>query len=105
MNRPETENRDLFIIADLAKEFGISIRAVRFYKSKGLLSPERVGTTRIFQRRDRARLILRGKRLGFRSAISRTISASMTPIAANRCICSSAKSKSVSSRLIARAMI
>ncbi|WIY52336.1 MerR family DNA-binding protein [Devosia sp. YIM 151766] len=67
MNRPESEGRDLFAIADLAKEFGISTRAIRFYESKGLLSPERVGATRVFRRRDRARLILilRGKRLGF----------------------------------------
>ncbi|GLQ11973.1 MerR family transcriptional regulator [Devosia yakushimensis] len=67
MNRPETESRDLFAIADLAKEFGISTRAIRFYEAKGLLAPERLGATRIFRRRDRARLILilRGKRLGF----------------------------------------
>lgn len=67
MNRPEAENRDLYAIADLAEEFGISTRAIRFYESKGLLTPERVGTTRVFRRRDRARLILilRGKRLGF----------------------------------------
>ena len=67
MNKPEPDNKDLFAIADLAREFGISTRAIRFYESKGLLSPERVGATRIFRRRDRARLILilRGKRLGF----------------------------------------
>jgi DNA-binding transcriptional MerR regulator len=67
VNRPEPESRDLFAIADLAKEFGISTRAIRFYEAKGLLAPERVGATRIFRRRDRARLILilRGKRLGF----------------------------------------
>ncbi len=67
MNRPESENRDLFAIADLAREFGISTRAIRFYETKGLLKPERVGGTRVFRRRDRARLILilRGKRLGF----------------------------------------
>jgi DNA-binding transcriptional MerR regulator len=67
MNRPEPENRDLFAIADLAREFGISTRAIRFYETKGLLQPERVGATRVFRRRDRARLILilRGKRLGF----------------------------------------
>jgi DNA-binding transcriptional MerR regulator len=67
VNRPESDNRDLFAIADLAGEFGISTRAIRFYESKGLLSPERVGGTRVFRRRDRARLILilRGKRLGF----------------------------------------
>ncbi|MEQ1768295.1 MAG: MerR family DNA-binding transcriptional regulator [Devosia sp.] len=67
MNRRESDNRDLFAIADLAREFGISTRAIRFYESKGLLNPERVGSTRVFRRRDRARLILilRGKRLGF----------------------------------------
>lgn len=67
MNRSEPAQRDLYSIADLAREFGISTRAIRFYESKGLLSPERVGSTRVFRRRDRARLILvlRGKRLGF----------------------------------------
>ena len=67
MNRPESENRDLFAIADLSQEFGISTRAIRFYEATGLLNPERVGGTRVFRRRDRARLILilRGKRLGF----------------------------------------
>ncbi len=67
MNRSEPEGRELFAIADLADEFGISTRAIRFYEAKGLLSPERVGSARIFRRRDRARLILilRGKRLGF----------------------------------------
>jgi DNA-binding transcriptional MerR regulator len=67
MNRATAEARDLFAIADLASEFGISTRAIRFYESKGLLTPERVGGARIFRRRDRARLmlILRGKRLGF----------------------------------------
>lgn len=67
MNQPLADNRDLFAIADLSSEFGISTRAIRFYEAKGLLSPERVGATRVFRRRDRARLILilRGKRLGF----------------------------------------
>ena len=67
MNHSDPEPRDLFAIADLAREFGISTRAIRFYEAKGLLNPERVGAARIFRRRDRARLmlILRGKRLGF----------------------------------------
>ena len=67
MNHSDPEPRDLFAIADLAREFGISTRAIRFYEAKGLLNPERVGGARIFRRRDRARLmlILRGKRLGF----------------------------------------
>lgn len=67
MNRPESDTRELFAIADLAREFGITTRAIRFYESRGLIEPERVGATRVFRRRDRARLILilRGKRLGF----------------------------------------
>ena len=67
MTRQDTDSKDLFSIADLANEFGISTRAIRFYESKGLISPERLGATRIFRKRDRARLILilRGKRLGF----------------------------------------
>jgi DNA-binding transcriptional MerR regulator len=57
----------LYSIGDLSGEFGISTRAIRFYEAKGLLSPKRVGSNRIYTRRDRARLILilRGKRLGF----------------------------------------
>jgi DNA-binding transcriptional MerR regulator len=57
----------LYSIGDLAGEFGISTRAIRFYESKGLLAPERVGSNRIYTKRDRARLtlVLRGKRLGF----------------------------------------
>jgi DNA-binding transcriptional MerR regulator len=67
VSKPDHESPDLFAIADLAREFAISTRAIRFYESKGLLHPERVGGTRVFRRRDRARLILilRGKRLGF----------------------------------------
>ena len=67
VNKIDPEKRDLFAIADLAKEFGISTRTIRFYEAKGLLQPDRVGGTRVFRRRDRARLILilRGKRLGF----------------------------------------
>lgn len=62
-----TDSSELYSIADLAREFDISTRTIRFYEAKGLLAPERVGSTRIFRRRDRARLILilRGKRLGF----------------------------------------
>lgn len=67
MNTANPENRELYAIADLAREFDISTRTIRFYEAKGLLSPERVGATRVFRRRDRGRLILilRGKRLGF----------------------------------------
>jgi DNA-binding transcriptional MerR regulator len=57
----------LYSIGELAGEFGISTRAIRFYEAKGLIAPDRVGSNRIYSKRDRARLILilRGKRLGF----------------------------------------
>lgn len=56
-----------YTIGELAREFGITTRAIRFYEDEGLLSPQRVGSKRLYRRRDRARLklILRGKRLGF----------------------------------------
>ena len=58
---------DLFSIGDLAQEFNITTRAIRFYEDKGLLAPGRVSGVRAYNKRDRARLILilRGKRLGF----------------------------------------
>ena len=54
-------------VTSLAEELGITPRTVRFYEDKGLIAPERAGTTRVYTARDRARmvLILRGKRLGF----------------------------------------
>ncbi|GAA2098475.1 MerR family DNA-binding transcriptional regulator [Microlunatus panaciterrae] len=54
-------------IGELAAEFDTTLRTIRFYEDKGLISPERVGTARVFHPRDRVRLqlILRGKRLGF----------------------------------------
>lgn len=58
---------ELFTIQQLAEELGVTQRAIRFYEAKGLLKPRRVGTMRVFGRRDRARLqlVLRGIRLGF----------------------------------------
>ena len=55
-----------FAISDLAREFGITPRTIRFWEDQGILAPEREGSKRIFTRRDRARLkmALRGKRLG-----------------------------------------
>lgn len=57
----------IYTIGDLAREFGITARTIRFYEDKGLLSPLREGQRRLYRRRDRTRLrlILRGKRLGF----------------------------------------
>ena len=56
-----------FTISELAKEFGVTTRTIRFYEDQGLLSPKRKGTNRVFSPRDRVRLklALRGKRLGF----------------------------------------
>ncbi|MGX1787801.1 MerR family transcriptional regulator [Bosea sp. NPDC055332] len=56
-----------FTISDLAREFGVTLRTLRFYESRGLLAPARSGLTRIYSGRDRARLalILKGKQLGF----------------------------------------
>lgn len=58
---------ELFTVNQLAQELGVTPRAIRFYEVKRLITPRRAGTTRVFDRRDRARLllVLRGKRLGF----------------------------------------
>ena len=55
-----------FSISDLASEFDVTTRTIRFYEEKGLLKPRRAGTRRIYSPADRTRLrlILRGKRLG-----------------------------------------
>ncbi|WP_428623830.1 MerR family transcriptional regulator [Sedimenticola sp.] len=57
----------LLTVTELAEEFNVTPRTVRFYETKGLISPQRVGSTRVYTYRDRARLklILRAKRLGF----------------------------------------
>jgi len=57
----------LLTIGDLAREFGVTLRALRFYEDKGLLNPMRDGLTRLYSARDREhlKLILKGKRLGF----------------------------------------
>ena len=54
-------------ISELAEEFGVTPRTIRFYEDRGLITPERQGSRRIFHPRDRVRLglVLRGKRLGF----------------------------------------
>lgn len=57
----------LFTVTELAAQLGVTARTLRFYEDRGLISPRRLGTTRVYTHRDRARmvLILRGKRLGF----------------------------------------
>ena len=62
----EEASSELFGISDLCTEFGITLRALRFYEDKGLLAPRRVSGARVYTRRDRARLslILRAKAIG-----------------------------------------
>lgn len=66
-NEDAADEEALYSIGPLSEELGLSTRAIRFYEAKGLISPQRAGTNRIYTRRDRGRLliILRGKRLGF----------------------------------------
>jgi DNA-binding transcriptional MerR regulator len=54
-------------IGEMAKTFDVTLRTLRFYEDKGLLSPKRDGSTRLYTRRDRARLklILLGRKIGF----------------------------------------
>jgi len=68
-------SRNTFGISELAREFGITTRAIRFYEDLGLLAPTRDGRKRVYNRRDRTRLklILRGKRLGFTLSESREL--------------------------------
>jgi DNA-binding transcriptional MerR regulator len=56
-----------FTIGDLAREFGVTLRTLRFYEDRGLLSPTREGMSRIYSAldRDRLKVILKGKQLGF----------------------------------------
>lgn len=62
-----TETADTLTIREMCAAFDVSPRTLRFYETKELLSPIRLGTKRLFTKQDRARLrlILRGKRFGF----------------------------------------
>lgn len=64
---PDALGRESYTISDLSAEFDVTARALRFYEDQGLISPERQGLSRIYSKRDRARLawILRAKRVGF----------------------------------------
>ncbi|HYD86541.1 MAG TPA: MerR family DNA-binding transcriptional regulator [Vitreimonas sp.] len=61
-----TKTERTYTISQLAREFDVTPRALRFYEDKGLLTPRRDGMNRVYSHRDRARLqlILRGKRVG-----------------------------------------
>ncbi|MHC6656887.1 MerR family transcriptional regulator [Aeromonas salmonicida] len=66
MNRTKDDSRT-YSISELAREFDVTTRSIRFYEDQGLLNPARQGQTRIYSKQDRVRLklTLRGKRLGF----------------------------------------
>lgn len=61
------DETEIFRISDLAREFGVTLRTLRFYEDRGLLAPTRKGTTRLYDRRDRVRLRLAliARALGF----------------------------------------
>lgn len=67
LERPDALQRENFTISDLTAEFDCTARALRFYEDEGLISPARQGLTRIYSKRDRARLawIMRAKNVGF----------------------------------------
>jgi DNA-binding transcriptional MerR regulator len=64
---PATAEQDILTIGEMAREFGTTPRALRFYEDKGLLSPHRQGTARLYDRAERERLalVIKAKRLGF----------------------------------------
>lgn len=64
---PDKQQREQYSISDLTSEFNCTARALRFYEDEGLISPSRVGLTRVYSKRDRARLawIMRAKNVGF----------------------------------------
>ncbi|WP_430415012.1 MerR family transcriptional regulator [Parasphingorhabdus sp.] len=67
IDTPDLQNRETFTISDLSEEFGVTARALRFYEDEGLIAPHRKGLSRIYTKRDRARLawIMRAKNVGF----------------------------------------
>lgn len=75
-----------YTITDLASEFDVTTRTIRFYEEKGLLTPAREGQTRVFSSADRTRLklILRGKRLGLSLEESHSIITMYDPSSGNR---------------------
>lgn len=85
MNGPADNTRQSWSISDLAREFGITPRAIRHYEQEGLLSPERRGQVRIYGPAERVKLILilRGNRLGFTLAESREMIGLYDPASGN----------------------
>ncbi|WP_417621468.1 MerR family transcriptional regulator [Parasphingorhabdus sp.] len=67
IDTPDLQNRETYTISDLSEEFGVTARALRFYEDEGLIAPHRKGLSRVYTKRDRARLawIMRAKNVGF----------------------------------------
>jgi DNA-binding transcriptional MerR regulator len=67
MVKPEVAVEELFRIGEIADEFKVTLRTLRFYEDKGLIAPKRVGSSRFYGRRERARLrlIILGRDIGF----------------------------------------
>ncbi len=65
--RPSGDTDATYTIGELARDYGVTLRTLRFYEDRRLLNPRRNGSARLYSARDRARLetILRGKQLGF----------------------------------------
>src|SRR5215207_1623374 len=66
-NEDSMTGKVAFPTGELSREFGVTLRALRFYENKGLISPHRDGLSRLYSQGDRTRLalILKGKKLGF----------------------------------------
>jgi DNA-binding transcriptional MerR regulator len=62
-----TTDEEFVRIGDMARKYGVTLRALRFYEDKGLIAPKRDGSTRLYSRKDNARLklILLGRKIGF----------------------------------------
>ena len=80
------DTQETYTIGELARDFDVTTRTIRFYEDQGLLSPKRRGQTRIYSPADRTtlKLILRGKRLGFSLAESRDLIFMYRPARDNR---------------------
>ena len=83
---PMSGDADRICIGEFARATGVTLRALRFYQSKGLLSPQRNGNSRVFSSLDRDRLVLiqQGKRLGFTLSEIRAMLAACERGATNR---------------------
>ncbi|ERP92475.1 MAG: MerR family transcriptional regulator [Alcanivoracaceae bacterium] len=80
------DKKKTYSIGELAREFDVTTRTIRFYEDQGLVSPSRRGQTRIYSPADRVtlKLILRGKRLGFSLAESKELIGMYQPQGDNR---------------------